>query len=391
MQLQKTTSNQILKSINQQIVTRLIFTEGPISRVQLAEKTGLTQQTITNIVKRLLSDEIVLELKPIANVSGRKPIPLIINGENMYGIGIEIAIKYIRGTLMNFQNKQIKDIVIEVPKYKDSEHPMEYIYDVINKLLKHVPKKGSLKGIGCSIQGLVDTNKGEVIYSPGLRWNDFPLKTKLKEKYQLPIYIENDANLFSLVENLNGLLQTSKNNISLKFDYGLGGALVLDEKLVAGSNFVAGEFGHLKVFTGKDALPCHCGAKGCLTTFASVSGLYRNGGFTIEQFNEGVRNNDYEAMTLFKKVQQAMVIAVSNLITFFNPDHVLITGELIDELNDVFVPQLKEGIQNNIPETCKNVKLLHLPKTPNESALAVGLVMDEFFDVPLDQFSARIK
>src|SRR5690625_3921947 len=132
---------------------RIIFTEGPISRVELAEKTGLTQQTITNIVKRLLSEELVLEQSPFANAGGRKPIPLVINGQNMYGIGIEIAIKYIRGSLMNFQDEQIADIVVEVPKYKTPEHPMDYIYDVIDKLLDRIPQSGSLKGIGCSIQG----------------------------------------------------------------------------------------------------------------------------------------------------------------------------------------------------------------------------------------------
>src|SRR5699024_11143531 len=163
-------------------------------------------------------------------------------------------------TLMNFQDEQLADIVVEVPQYKNPEHPMDYIYDVIDRLLDRIPKNGSLKGIGCSIQGLVDTEKGTVIYSPGLRWKDFPLKSKLREKYQLPIYIENDVNLYSLVEKLNGLLRKSKDNISLKFDYGLGGALVLDKNLVQGSNYVAGEFGHLKVFTGDDALKCHCGA-----------------------------------------------------------------------------------------------------------------------------------
>src|SRR5699024_9896752 len=204
MEKQRATSNQILKTINQQKVMRLIFTDGPISRVELAEKTGLTQQTITNIVKRLITKNIVLELKPVANVSGRKPIPLIINGENMYGIGIEIAIKYVRGSLMNFQGEKIKVIEVDVPRYKSPEHPMEYIFDVIDNLLKHVPDDSGLKGVGCSIQGLVDVKTGEVIYSPGLRWKHFPLRSKLEEKYQLPIYIENDANLFSLVENLNG-------------------------------------------------------------------------------------------------------------------------------------------------------------------------------------------
>src|SRR5690625_4867691 len=95
MQIQRTTSNQILKSINQQKVMRLIFTEGPISRVELAEKTGLTQQTITNIVKRLLSEELALEQSPVANARGRNLMAHVINRANMYGSSSVFPIKYI--------------------------------------------------------------------------------------------------------------------------------------------------------------------------------------------------------------------------------------------------------------------------------------------------------
>lgn len=389
MEDNKTTSNQILKSINEQKVLRLIFTEGPISRVELAKRTGLTQQTITNIVKRFLNRELVLEMNPTSNTHGRKPIPLIVNGKHMYAIGIEIAVKYVRGSIMDFHQNLIKEIKVEVPKYEGEEHPMRYIYQVIDQLLKFVPEKGDLIGIGCGIQGLVDVKKGVVIYSPGLRWNQFPLREKLEEKYMLPIYLENDANLFALVENFNGSLEDSVNNITLKFDYGIGGAIVLNKQLYSGSTHVAGELGHYKAFSGADAVKCHCGAKGCLTTLASLSGLRRNGGFTIHEFNRKIRDNDPEAMELFDKVSEAMVRAISNLITFFNPDHVLIGGEVIEQLNDLLLPKFKDKVMEMIPDSCQGVTLLYLNQKSNESTLAVGLVMDRFFGVPLDRLSLQ--
>lgn len=389
MLIEKTTSSQLLKSINQQKVLRLIFTDGPISRVELAERTGLTQQTITNIVNRLLSEEVILELSPTANPSGRKPIPLVVNAKEMYAIGIEIAVKYIRGSLMDFEQRLIKELTVDVPVYEGEEHPMSYIYQVIDELLRVVPEAGSLKGIGCSIQGLVDNKEGVIIYSPGLRWRQFPLKEKLADRYQLPIYLENDANLLALVENLNGHLADSTDNITLKFDYGIGGAVVLNNQLCSGATHVAGEFGHYKAFSGEDAHLCHCGAKGCLTTLASVSGLRRNGGFGLEAFDEGVRSEDLEALALFEKVKEAIVRAVSNLITFFNPDHVLFTGKLVDQLHDVFIPQLKQEIFKTIPDSCRGVTLITLPETPDESTSAVGLVMDHFFDVPLERLSLQ--
>lgn len=382
MRLTRTTSNKWMKSINQQKVLRLIYTNGPISRVELAEKTGLTQQTITNIVKRLLDDDIVIETNPVSSGGGRKPIPLVVNSTELYAIGIEIAVKYVRGSLLDFHNNVIKEVTAEVPIFQHECHPLEYIYQVMDELLAAVPDPSKLQGIGCSIQALVDSDQGVIIYSPGLRWRNFPLMEYLLEKYDLPIYLENDANLLALVENLNGHLADSNHNLTLKFDYGIGGAMVLNKQLNAGADYLAGEIGHYRAFRGEDALKCHCGAKGCLTTWASISGLRRNGGFTLEDFHEKLRQGDPQAEALFDKVSTAMVEAVGNLISFINPAHVLLTGKWVDELKDYILPLLRKRVYDAIPGFSQNVKLIHLPETPDESVSAAGLVMNRFFEVP---------
>ncbi|TMV52116.1 ROK family transcriptional regulator [Paenibacillus mesophilus] len=384
MQANKPTSNKLLKSINQQKVLRLIYTDGPISRVELAEKTGLTQQTITNIVNRLLQDDIVLEMTPTASSGGRKPVPLVIDGSSMYAIGVEVAVEYVRGSLMDFQNKRI----YEVTKRKNGNegYPLRYIIGAVDELLQHVPDRSRLKGIGCSIQGLVDSRQGTVIYSPGLGFRNYPLRDRLEEAYGLPVLLENDVNLLALVENLKGTLAASQNNITIKLDYGIGGAIVANNQLCAGANHVAGEFGHYKVETGEQALKCHCGAKGCLTTIASISGLRRSS-WTLENLRAGVSEQEPEAKAKFKQIVDAIGIALGNVITFLNPEHVLLTGALVDELKELLVPELKERIRSNVPETCRGVELVCLPATPNESISAAGLVINEFFDVPLEQLS----
>ncbi|MFE5317561.1 ROK family protein [Paenibacillus sp. NPDC056579] len=384
---ERTTSNKLLKSINQQKVLRLIYTEGPISRVELADKTGLTQQTITNIVNRLLEEDYLLETEPVGGSSGRKPIPLLVKTGGMYAIGIELAVKYVRGALIDFQHSIIHEVTEQVNEYTNVDTPLEYVTQVVDQLLKHVPKPEQLKGIGCSIQGLVDSKQGVVIYSPGLRWRNYPLKERLESRYNLPIYLENDANLLSLVENLNGRLADSANNVTIKLDYGVGGALVLNNQLCTGATHVAGEFGHYKAFAAEDSPVCHCGARGCLTSFASVSGLRRHAGRTPEQFDEQLEANDPTAVALLAKIELAIGTAISNVITFFNPDHVLITGKMIDVLGHRLLPLLEKRIYSTIPESCRGVKLIHLPQTPNESTSAGGLVVNHFFDVPLESLS----
>ncbi|GIP35393.1 ROK family transcriptional regulator [Paenibacillus sp. J2TS4] len=383
----KTASSKLLKSINQQRVLRLIFTEGPISRVELAEKTGLTQQTITNIVNRLLKDDVVQELNPVASNGGRKPVPIMVKSENLYAIGIEVAIRYVRGMLMDFCRRPVKEVIVDVPVYENDEHSVAYIQQVIDELLEHVTNRNQLKGIGCSIQGLVDSKRGVVIYSPGLRWRQFPLQERLEEAYGLPVYLENDANLLALVENLNGRLAGSLNNLTVKLDYGIGGAIVTNGQLSAGATHVAGEFGHYKAFDGEDARLCHCGATGCLTTFASASGLKRNGGYTPAQLLQALEADEPNALKLFGKIEAAVGRAISNVITILNPDHVLLTGKMIDGLGKRLIPALNQRIMETVPESCRDVNLVYLPRTPEESSSAVGLVMNHFFDVPVDRLT----
>ncbi|MEF3307151.1 ROK family transcriptional regulator [Paenibacillus sp. GYB003] len=381
---EKTTSNQLLKSINQQKVLRLIYMEGPISRVELAEKTGLTQQTITNIVNRLLNEDIVLEMEPVTRGGGRKPVPLVVNGTRMYAIGIEVATKYIRGSLVDFHNNLVKQATEHVPVYKGAEQPLEYICKVIDELMKHLPDPLRLMGIGCSIQGMVDSKQGVVIYSAGLGWRMFPVGERLERKYGLPVYVENDANLLSIVENLRGHLAGSQHNITLKFDYGIGGAIVLNKQLVTGSTHVAGEFGHYKAISGERARSCHCGGKGCLTTVASTSSLKRHGGLTVEELRERVSANEPEAVAMWGEMVDAIGRAVGNLVTIFNPDHLLLTGKLTDTMQSFLLPELRKFIRECVPESCRGVHMIHLPETPDESVTACGLVMNHYFDIPIE-------
>jgi predicted NBD/HSP70 family sugar kinase len=387
LKAERTASYKLLKSINQQKVLRLIYTEGPISRVELAEKTGLTQQTITNIVNRLSKEGILQETEPVSGNSGRKPIPIVVKTDQMYAIGIELAITYVRGTLIDFQHNKIHEIKEQVDDYEHAEHPLQYVFKVVDALLDYVPQANQLKGIGCSIQGLVDSKQGVVIYSKGLGWRNFPLREHLQSRYDLPVYLENDVNLLALVENLQGALADSENNVTLKFDYGIGGALVLNKQLCTGASYVAGEFGHYKGFAAEDSPLCHCGARGCLTTLASISGLKKNAGLSPEQLLDLLTSSDPQATALFRKLEQAIGIAVGNIITFLNPDCVLFTGKLIDVLGDRLFPPLEKRIMETIPESCRGVRLVRLSQTPEESVSAGGLVVNHYFDVPLEDLS----
>ncbi|PAV31232.1 hypothetical protein CIL05_00825 [Virgibacillus profundi] len=387
--MQKVSSQQGLKFINQQKILNLIYNESPISRVELAERTFLTQQTVTNIVNRLMEDDLVMERKSTAGSRGRRPVPLVINSGKMFAVGVEVAVKYVSAKLIDFSGNVINRSKYEVDVFKEGEETLACIQNAVNKILKSIPKKSELKGIGVSIQGLVDSKQGIVMNSPGLAWKDFPLVEKLKETFDFPIYIENDVNLLAIIENQKGSLMNSENNLVLKFDHGIGGSIINNKQLYVGSSHVAGEFGHIKAFSGSEAYKCHCGAMGCLTTLASNSGLIKNIEVTLEEFTSRVREGGEEETKLLETITNAIGVALGNVVTFMNPDEILLTGKVIELLGDIVVPQLEEIVHTNVPESCRNIKLHHINKPLDESILAGKLVIKKYFDVPLEILSLK--
>ncbi|MEH7272857.1 ROK family transcriptional regulator [Neobacillus vireti] len=385
--MQKVSSQQNLKFINQQKVLNLIYNQTRISRVEIAERTALTQQTVTNIVNRLMEDDLVVEGKPIAGAKGRNPIPLAINGNKMYAIGIEVAIKYIKGKLIDFQKKVIAEFSIVDTGFENSEETFECIRKVAYELVKEVPKKSNLKGIGISLQALVDSKNGIVIYSPGLVMKEFPLAEKLRKELDFPIYIENDVNLVAIIENEKGRLVDSKCNIVLKLDHGIGGAIMNQKQLIVGASNVAGEFGHIKAFTGTNRYSCVCGSAGCLTTLVSAHGLLRNKQMTLNDFSEKVQAADPEAIHLLNTIAQAVGRTLSNVVTFLNPDRVLFAGKVIEKLGDRFVPQVIQIVNETVLDTCKNVSIIHVINPLDESLIAAELVIKNFFEIPLELLS----
>ncbi|MDQ1913708.1 ROK family transcriptional regulator [Paenibacillus sp. GD4] len=385
----KSTSHTLLKSINQQKVLHLIFSEYPISRVELAQKTGLSTQTVTNIVNRLLQDKVIIEGEPQAleSGSGRKRVPLLISASRYCAIGLELSGSSAKGALYNFRNERLASFELRENGYSSEEDLLRVVRGVLNNLVEKVPNTSELKGIGVSVHGLVDSSQGMLLRSPGLGWKRIPLGELLEEEFTVPVYLENDTNLLALNENMGGSLALSRNNVTFKFDRGIGGAIVVEKQLVTGSSFVAGEVGHIKTFSAPFDYPCYCGGKGCLTTLASAHGIGKNIGVTLESFAERLRSEEPEAVQLAGILMAAITNTIANTVTLLNPDRVLITGSVLKALGSVLISELEAQVLANVPETCRSLAFIHKEDSPDGTALAVGLVLQNVFKIPIDQLS----
>ena len=124
-------------------------------------------------------------------------------------------------------------------------------------------------GVGCP--GSINPQTGTVAFSPNLFCQDFPLQAMLEAKLKKPVFVENDANAAALGEWYAGALQGAEHALAITLGTGVGCGILIHGKLYRGSNFAAGEMGHMVIQAG--GRPCHCGRKGCWERYASATGL----------------------------------------------------------------------------------------------------------------------
>jgi glucokinase len=133
----------------------------------------------------------------------------------------------------------------------------------------------SVTAIGLGSPGNIDLSTGTVKYSPNFGWHEVPLGKRLSERFDMPVFIANDAHCATLGEHAYGTGRGRANFVLLTLGTGIGGGIVAEGSLLVGNNGTAGEIGHHQV-RATDGFDCNCGKVGCFEAQASATGLIRH-------------------------------------------------------------------------------------------------------------------
>ena len=129
-------------------------------------------------------------------------------------------------------------------------------------------------GIGMGVPGMIDSAKGEVLYSNNLDWEHFFISDEVEKQTGLPVKIANDANVAALGETKFGCGKDYNNTVMLTLGTGVGGGVIINGKLFEGNGSAGAELGHSVIVAGGEQ--CTCGRKGCLEAYASATALIRD-------------------------------------------------------------------------------------------------------------------
>jgi predicted NBD/HSP70 family sugar kinase len=263
-------NHRVLRDINEVMVLNVIREKQPISRIEIAELTGLEGSTVSKIVTRLVGDSMVYE-EGVAEASpqgGRKKRYLHINPHKACAIGVDFRPSGYTVALSDFRGKILSSI--DLPSKPDPQQAVAEIARQIKKALRTCAGE-SVEGIGVSLVGLVDPKEGKVLAGEGLGWGEnVPVGSMLRDALDtdIPMYFENGAWLCALAETWFGKhARPPRNLVFLDIGEGIGSGIIIQGQFYHGSIYGAGEFGHIPLHP--DGPLCSCGARGCLEAYAA--------------------------------------------------------------------------------------------------------------------------
>jgi glucokinase len=148
------------------------------------------------------------------------------------------------------------------------------VEDTIVEIVHALSAEYDVGAVGIGAAGFVDAARATVLFSPHLAWRDEPLRAALRSRIKVPVVVDNDANTAALAECRFGAGRGHRYVLCITMGTGIGGALVLDNRVFRGANGMAGEFGHMQVVP--DGHRCECGNRGCWEQYASGNALVRD-------------------------------------------------------------------------------------------------------------------
>lgn len=262
-------SSETARVINRDIVLELIRASQPISRADLARRSGLGRSTISQIVEQLIDENWVREGAMASLPRGRKPTLVGLN-EDLVAIAVDIHPRQASVALVDLNGLLLSRC--PVPLTSDPEASMWLIVDCMQRMHHATPRK-SIEGIGISLPGRVNPATQRLIFAPNLKWPDFDIKKMVETRMGLPVMMENDATACLLAELTFARMDGVRDAVLVAVAEGVGTCVLTNGQLVAGHNGMAGEFGHVPI--DPNGPRCGCGKKGCWEVFSSSQAALR--------------------------------------------------------------------------------------------------------------------
>ena len=342
-----------VKQQNRTVILSYICSKGPVSRKDIAQDTGLTAASVTQIVTNLIDEKLLTELGPSSEstgTAGRKKILVDIRSDFEYFYAVNMEPDETTVALCDLKARALKDrfgseLVTVFPT--DGSIPAEQFLDKISNECQNLGLRTSdtrrkrIKAVSVGISGIVDIENGISQHAYGIWTEPVNIAQILGSKLRLPVMVENNVDAFAIAALLFGTGRGQDNLLIIKWGPGVGSTIVIDDNIYRGRHGKTAEIGHTIV--DPNGKLCSCGRRGCLETKISYKALRSIMPFTPQTFTEmyekssdDVKKQIDEAIDLFAK-------SIVNAGTILAPKLIVLYGKMFSN----------DSVREKLIERCK--------------------------------------
>lgn len=281
-----------------------------------------------------------------------------------FAIGVDLGGTNLRIAAVDDSGKLLEKVTTGTKVALGRDFVIDEMCDAIRGLSSKFGSAGfKLLGAGIGVPGIIDKGTGMLRESPNLPgWQDYPVRDELERRLDVPAILENDANVAALGENWLGAAKGMDDMCMITLGTGVGGGIVLRQRIWTGMSGMAGELGHITIDPAGPR--CNCGNLGCIEQFASATAVVRMAREAIASGNapqllrtasndaefsaKAVYNlavqGDESAREIFRRVGWALGILMADLVNAFNL-HMYVIGGGVSSAWDAFAPAMFEEVK----------------------------------------------
>ncbi|WP_182274876.1 transcriptional repressor XylR [Bacillus velezensis] len=373
-----------VKKVNQKLLLNEILKNAPISRAKLSEMTGLNKSTVSSQVNTLMKENLVFEIGQGQSSGGRRPVMLVFNKKAGYSVGIDVGVDYVNGILTDLEGT----IVLDQHHHLECSSPeitKDILIEMIHHFIANMPQSPyGLIGIGICVPGLIDKNQ-KIVFAPNSNWRDIDLKSFIQKKFNVPVFIENEANAGAYGEKVFGAAKNHDNMIYASIGTGIGIGIIINNDLYRGVSGFSGEMGHMTIdFNGPK---CSCGNRGCWELYASEKALLtslqtKEKKVSTQDIIDLAHLNDIGTLHALQNFGFYLGIGLTNILNTFNPQAIILRNSII-ESHPIVLHSIKSEVSSRVYSHLDNSYEL-LPSILGKNAPALGMssiVIDHFLDM----------
>ena len=316
---------------------------GSAARAEITRSLNISAGSATTLTADLIAAGLLREVAGLTREAGRgrPPVALQVVPEAAHVIGIKLSYNRHTAVLTDFAGNMLADAALPTPL---GTRTLPQLLDEIEGLMTRVlldtgKSRADIRGVGIGMPGIIEHDTGTIAWSALLAERHQDLRSAFAARFDMPVYIDNDANMLTLAELWFGEGRQKSDFAVVTIENGVGMGLVLNNRLYRGARGMGLELGHTKVQL--DGALCRCGQRGCLEAYLADYALAREAATALGHAADAPQSSQIlldtlfqrakaghkAARTIFERAGRYLSVGLSNVVQLFDPELIILSGE----------------------------------------------------------------